>query len=282
MKRLRFIAIIVIVLLVGWLVVHLTLNREPRYQGRGLSRWLVDYDRAFMFQLAGSGDVPDASAVLVASTNALRHISTNAIPFLLEKLTAKDNAVKKRLNSRLDKQAWIRFRFTDQLVLAQSGFRLLGNEAVMATPALARLTQHPDPDVRSAAVCSLYSIKPERETLLPILLKTLHDPYPQVSQPSAVFLNKLYPEEAEKAVGLFSTSGGTMPMRKIAIALLVSGAMIVTHGVTRYRAFFDFSPEANSETAGFIAFRSMLSPVAWGLVVIALSAFCFYRARRRS
>jgi hypothetical protein len=71
-------------------------------------------------------------------------------------------------------------------------------------------------------------------------------------------------------------------MRNIAVALLVFGAMIITHAITRFRAFFAFSPHADSETAGFIAFRSMLIPLGWGLAVIALSAFCFYRTRRRS
>ena len=69
-------------------------------------------------------------------------------------------------------------------------------------------------------------------------------------------------------------------MRNVAIALLVLGAVIITHAITRFRAFFDFSSHANSETAGFIAFRSMVFPVGLGVVVIALSVFCFWRARK--
>ena len=68
-------------------------------------------------------------------------------------------------------------------------------------------------------------------------------------------------------------------MRIFAIALLVLGAVIVTYAVTRFRAFLDFSPHANSETAGFIAFRSMLTPLCCGLVIIAAAAFCFWRAK---
>jgi hypothetical protein len=64
-------------------------------------------------------------------------------------------------------------------------------------------------------------------------------------------------------------------MKTLAVTLLLLGAVIITHAITRYRAFFDFSPHADSETAGFIVFRSMLGSLGCGLVVIILSAVCF-------
>jgi uncharacterized integral membrane protein len=75
---------------------------------------------------------------------------------------------------------------------------------------------------------------------------------------------------------------GITRMKNIGIALLVLGAVIITQAITRYRAFFHFSPHPDSETAGFIAFRSMLTPLGWGFAVLALSGLCFYRARKRS
>ena len=73
-------------------------------------------------------------------------------------------------------------------------------------------------------------------------------------------------------------------MKTLAATLLVLAAVITTHAITRFRAFFDFSPHADSETAGFIAFRTMLGSLGYGLIVIILSAVCFlidYLVRRK-
>jgi hypothetical protein len=64
-------------------------------------------------------------------------------------------------------------------------------------------------------------------------------------------------------------------MKTLSVTLLLLGAVIITQAITRYHAFFDFSPNAASETAGFIAFRTMLGSLGFGLVVICLSAVCF-------
>jgi hypothetical protein len=73
-------------------------------------------------------------------------------------------------------------------------------------------------------------------------------------------------------------------VKTLAVTLLVLGAAIITQAITRYRAFFDFSPNADSETAGFIAFRTMLGSFGYGLIVIILSGACFligYLVRRK-
>jgi hypothetical protein len=210
MKRVRAMAIVVSVLLLGWLGVHLALNREPRYEGRSLSGWLERYEQAFMSTLTGKGEVLAAPAVLVASTNALMHIGTNAIPFLLKKMTTKSNAFRYRFNGLLQKQPWIMFRFIDQRSLGEAGFQLLGTNAMMATPALAALTEDPDPGMRGAAVFCLRQVEPRREVLLPILLKTVRDPNWQVSAAASIYLNQLYPEEAKKA--------GVYKARRFAVA----------------------------------------------------------------
>ncbi len=76
--------------------------------------------------------------------------------------------------------------------------------------------------------------------------------------------------------------GSIMGMKNVAIALLVLGAVLVTYAETRIRAFLEFSPNANSETAGFIVFRTtVVTPLVWGLVVIVLSVLCFWLARKK-
>ena len=197
MKRVRVIVIVMTVLLLGWLAVHLALNREPRYEGRSLTDWLVDYDRSFMSALTQSDDVPNAFAVMSASTNALRQIGTNAVPFLLKKM-AMNNGGKKRLNRLLDKQSWIKFRFADQRSLSESGFKILNKDAASAIPALAKIAKHPDPAVRSSALFSLYYAGAKRELLLPLLLESVHNHQVPLNG-DAYLLNKLYPEEAKQA-----------------------------------------------------------------------------------
>jgi len=70
-------------------------------------------------------------------------------------------------------------------------------------------------------------------------------------------------------------------MRILAITLLVLGAVIVTYAVTRFSAFFDFSPNRDSESAGFIQFSRMLTPLGWGLVTFLASAVCAWLSRKR-
>ena len=81
-----------------------------------------------------------------------------------------------------------------------------------------------------------------------------------------------------------STLGGIVRMKTFAVTLLFLAAVIITHAITRFRAFFDFSPHADSETAGFVAFRTMIGSLGYGLLVIVLAAVCFlidYLVRRK-
>jgi hypothetical protein len=73
-------------------------------------------------------------------------------------------------------------------------------------------------------------------------------------------------------------------MKTLAVTLLFLAAVIITHAITRFRAFFDFSPQADSETAGYIAFRTMIDSIGYGLVAIMSSGACFlvgYLVRRK-
>ena len=73
-------------------------------------------------------------------------------------------------------------------------------------------------------------------------------------------------------------------MKTLAITLLFLAAVIITQAITRYRAFFDFSPHADSETAGFVAFRTMIGSLGYGLLAFIFAAVCFlidYLIRRK-
>lgn len=73
-------------------------------------------------------------------------------------------------------------------------------------------------------------------------------------------------------------------MKTLAVSLLFLAAVIVTRAITHYQAFFAFSPHAGSETAGFVALRTMIFSLGYGLLAMFLAAACLlidYLARRK-
>jgi hypothetical protein len=135
MKHLRFIAILMAVLLLSWLVTHLTQPTEPSYQGRTLSNWLGTCLASELDDTTANGE-----ALRQATQHAVREMGTNAIPALLRWAQAKESPWKSSLNSALARQNLISFRFQtaqDRQILASAGFAFLGNEARAAVPALA-------------------------------------------------------------------------------------------------------------------------------------------------
>ena len=168
------------------------MNREPSYQGRTLAQWLEDYNRAW-----SSGSDSKAQVLKVGSTNAIRHMGTNAIPFLLKKLSAKQNVFEERLKPVLEK---IHFRDHDQeRYLGLGGFMILGKDATSAVPALINLTSDPRSEVRYCALRSIRCIAPDQGIILPVLLKTLHDSDRTIRSESVLIFSDCYPEEAKKA-----------------------------------------------------------------------------------
>jgi hypothetical protein len=191
MKRLRLIASIVIVLLAGWLALYLFQNREPRYQGRMLTEWLDDYRLALASQTETE-----------TSRRAVKRIGTNAIPFYLKELCARDSALDQRMKTWLRRQSLIRFNFKDawqHRLQGLEGFVILEKDALCAVPALEELARDPDSDIRYNALSALGVINPKRDVMLPILLQCIHDPIANIRELAAIRLHRLYPEEAEKA-----------------------------------------------------------------------------------
>jgi hypothetical protein len=195
MKHLRLIIILIFVLVAGTFAFYRFHNREPSYQGRKLTQWLQDFK-------ARREVNPDSANIRAACTNAVKNIGTNAIPFLLKKLTAKDTAFEERMKSLLEEQSLIRFDFTDaddEKCLGVDGFVMLGKDANSAESALVALTKSPDDRTRESALVSLEYIQPDKATFLPVLLRLLPDQDKSVRASSAMALIELYPEEAEKA-----------------------------------------------------------------------------------
>jgi hypothetical protein len=198
MKRLPLIALVVFIVLAGMLAFSRFHNREPSYQGRTLTQWLeeAEYKKTFGIRI---------EARLIACTNALKQMGTNAIPFLVKRITARDSAFEARIKLLLGKQSVINFHFKDddrEAGLAWVGFNLLGKDAESAIPALTTLTKDSDKTKRHLALIMIEATLPEKEVFLPILLRSLHDQDISPRTISARILARLFPGEAEKA-GVF-------------------------------------------------------------------------------
>lgn len=132
---------------------------EPVYQGRSLSYWLDRYD----------------SSSRTEAEEAVLKIGTNAIPTLLRKLQAKDSGLKRKLVALAEKQDFINFNFKtaeDEYNPAVEGFRILGDQAKDAVPALITMyDQSPPPDLRERIAMALGNIGPSAKSAIPSLLR---------------------------------------------------------------------------------------------------------------
>jgi hypothetical protein len=108
-------------------------EREPVYQGKTLTWWLSDF-------WPGHSPTPDK---VEQDKLAVRQMGTNAIPILLQWISAKDGPVKRRMVMWIYGNRWVPFRLessVDKNMLAVSGFRILGRaQAGSAIPALVKI-----------------------------------------------------------------------------------------------------------------------------------------------
>jgi hypothetical protein len=110
---------------------------------------------------------------------------------------AKDSRLRERLAKLMPRWAPIRHREASrQHILAEAGFRMLGQDALPAVPALVQLTRHADSEIRLRALVSLGSIGLSKDALLPVLTERLKDADWQVRATAATLLQDKFPEEA--------------------------------------------------------------------------------------
>ncbi|HZQ46915.1 MAG TPA: hypothetical protein VFC07_07890 [Verrucomicrobiae bacterium] len=191
MKRRRVVAIIAVLLLLGWLAQFLARPKEPGYQGKTLTKWLQKYEA----DRTEAGQV-DCEKVINA-------IGTNAIPALLKLLTANDLPGAASLQAAVEGLGWKNvhaFDATYKRRLATLGFQTLGQTAKSATPKLIELAQTShSPLTRQYALWCLEQMKNGREILVPVLTQSLGDSDQETAKFAAERLYQLAPETAKKA-----------------------------------------------------------------------------------
>lgn len=214
-KGVRASLLAVAIILVGWLGYQLLSPREPAYQNRTLTEWLVQAQSAS--NGASAPDHPESDPNWLACRNALLQMGDSAFPFLIRELTAKQSKVTPKLatissqNSMpsIVKKKWSRplrraamddeFKTLNRRVRAIYGFALLEGKAKAAEPELVALCASDDREERYWGFMALACIGPEKSILLPIATRLLNDPDSEIRHGAAETITETYPDEAEKA-----------------------------------------------------------------------------------
>lgn len=172
MLKKRKIILGIAAMIVGFGLVLWTMspNAEPSYQGKSLKGWAQQYGTNHW-----SGIDREASWQAEA---AIQAIGTNAIPFLLERMRARDSFVKQRL-CRLLPPKWhgplhLKDNSSGTRHVGAYGLAALGTNAPSAVPTLIDIaSHHPDPDGRYLAVFTLRTLGPASEPAIPFLIQCL-------------------------------------------------------------------------------------------------------------
>ena len=143
----QFIVLGLVVVGVGFVALR---PREPVHQGKRLSEWLADFNRA------GRGQIDQAAE------RAIRQMGTNALPFLLTDLSTLDSPYKLALMQWYNQWSSIKFHFhpwVDRRGPALMAFYVLGNAGKLgpaAKPYMPSIGKLLDSQPDTAAFALLY------------------------------------------------------------------------------------------------------------------------------
>jgi hypothetical protein len=224
-RKRKFIAMLLVLVVVLIAVIYFLPPREPVYAGEPLSFWLKGYDPI-------EGSEPGRQK----ADEIMREAGTNAIPTLLRMLRERDSAWKLKLIALAQKQHVITIRHVGdyrRYVQAVSAFEQLGSdgkvalpelikicdmnvsplsqESVMtvfasigptarqAVPLLVRCATSTNADVRIIALGALGRIHAEPKEVVPALMDCLHDPDVTIRMCAATALGE-FGRDAKQAV----------------------------------------------------------------------------------
>ncbi len=167
----------------GMAIIVVTLVRvttdsvEPEYQGRPLTGWMAD--------LRSSSPLAQTNAAL-----AIRLIGTNAVPFLVQMLDAKDSAIKEKCIDLLAHQRWMHFQFRHAFQEHRDALEALGILGLASQAAIPDIARHLDDanDTRLAA----YTLYRCGTKAIPALNQALKNPNEDVRAYAVEMLGLLH------------------------------------------------------------------------------------------
>ena len=185
-KRVQIALVVLPVAIVGVIAWQMLRVREPVYGGKRLSDWLEQYYDALENPegpMTGSATVVGLTADGLSGEEsvkqaeaALRAIGTNAIPLLLRMAKAHDSALKQKAIVLSYHQSLIPSRLRSDFVYrgrSALGFYTLGSAAKPAVPALMRLLDNENRDVRADAARTLGYMRSVAQDAVPRLVECL-------------------------------------------------------------------------------------------------------------
>ena len=176
---------------------------EPSYENKSLSDWLVAYGEANRFYPRPH-----------TADEAIRHIGSNAVPYLLTWLQYEDSLWLRRCAFTLNQApagfrcpatniaAWIesnQIRRYKRYGVAIWGFGIIGSDAQSAVPTLAAMAvDYKRPLVAMRAVRVLQDLGTNASPAVPLLLSSSHSRDPSVASTAAFALAclRIAPERA--------------------------------------------------------------------------------------
>jgi HEAT repeat protein len=175
---------------------------EPVYQGKTLRSWLEQFGTNHW--AAGHGGNLDRQAEA-----AIQHIGTNAVPFYLQLLTARESPLKVKLLT-LGQKPWLAAfhipsvaEYRKQLDLRKTlgayGFVALGEKAKPFIPALIALNNDEVRRTRHLAIFALRCLGPIASEALPEMFVCLNDPDFTIRSEAATAVGEIH-QESEKSV----------------------------------------------------------------------------------
>lgn len=168
-------------------------QQELEYQGKKLADWAREIDRSDFFRLPAYQQRPKQNAEAIA---AIRHIGTNALPVVLDLLTAKDSWFKMKLEEWAQ---WYNYHdWPNQrrhpIYIKSAGEKqfagvniiwALGDKAKPIVPDLIQLLQSKDGEVAEDAMLALPGVG--TNAILP-LIELLNDPNEDIQTRAATSL----------------------------------------------------------------------------------------------
>jgi hypothetical protein len=196
MRRFWFITVLAgcgLALLIALLV--LTSNREPRYNGRTLSQWLViEREALFTYDTTRNASPGNADA-----ENAVRHIGTNALPQLIKWLDYENHWTTRFRHQILSIKHALHLKAlvpvpdrAGKQQLAVGGFLILGSNATPAISQLQHLARQSKPPAYDNRRLAIFCLANIGSAARPTLAEFMKDPDPGISAAAkAAYLHTL-------------------------------------------------------------------------------------------